>query len=568
MKNVVFILLRRLHLPLIVLILVYAVSILGFVVIPGQDDQGNPWRMDFFHAFYFVSFMGSTIGFGEIPYPFTGAQRMWASVTIYATVIAWLYGIGSLLSIIQDPAFRQLITENTFRRAVRRMRDPFYLVGGYGDTGSQLVRSLVDAGFRVVVVDIDPERINLLDLEDLGVFVPGLCADAANPEVLEMAGLKLPNCIGVVALTNHDHVNLMVAITTKLHDPRLPVIARAETSSAEANIASFGTEYIINPFEVFAEQLTLALHAPGALLLQEWLAAAPHERLEEPLFPPHGKWILCGYGRFGQAIHRRFQAVDESLVVVEVKPEKMRVPPGSIAGRGTEAHTLLEAGVEEAVGIIAGTNDDADNLSIILTARELNPDLFTVVRQNQRLNDAVFRAIHADLVMRRGDIIAHRIFSLIIAPLLEEFLEEAKRQGNAWANQLVARLSGLLGEEAPAIWEVELDRERAPAVVAGIAEHGQLALEILLRDPRDREASLSCIPLYLWRGGRRELLPDGKMPLHPHDRILFCGQPQALSQMEWILQNRRVLHYIVTGEELPGGWVWRKLNRREDSPAL
>ena len=103
MNNIFYMLLRRLRAPLILLICAYTVSILGFVLIPGMDDQGQPWRMDFFHAFYFVSFMGSTIGFGEIPYPFTDAQRMWAIVAIYSTVIAWLYGIGTTLAIIQIP---------------------------------------------------------------------------------------------------------------------------------------------------------------------------------------------------------------------------------------------------------------------------------------------------------------------------------------------------------------------------------------------------------------------------------------------------------------------------------
>jgi len=88
MPNIFYLLLRRLRLPLIVLIAVYAISILGFVLIPGVDDQGNPWRMDFFHAFYFVSFMGSTIGFGEVPYAFTEPQRLWTTIGIYATVIS------------------------------------------------------------------------------------------------------------------------------------------------------------------------------------------------------------------------------------------------------------------------------------------------------------------------------------------------------------------------------------------------------------------------------------------------------------------------------------------------
>ena len=75
MGHVFYLLLRRLRTPIITIIVVYSVSVLGFVLIPGVDDEGKPWRMDFFHAFYFVSFMGSTIGFGEIPYPFTAGQR-------------------------------------------------------------------------------------------------------------------------------------------------------------------------------------------------------------------------------------------------------------------------------------------------------------------------------------------------------------------------------------------------------------------------------------------------------------------------------------------------------------
>ncbi|RRQ20972.1 ion channel [Thiohalobacter thiocyanaticus] len=83
MQEIIFLVFRRMRRPLIAIITAYAVSVLGFTLIPGRDDAGNVWHMDFFHAFYFVSYMGSTIGFGEIPYPFTTAQRAWATLTIY-----------------------------------------------------------------------------------------------------------------------------------------------------------------------------------------------------------------------------------------------------------------------------------------------------------------------------------------------------------------------------------------------------------------------------------------------------------------------------------------------------
>lgn len=562
MNNIVFVLLRRLHSPLIALVTVYAVSILGFVLIPGIDDQGQPYRMDFFHAFYFVSFMGTTIGFGEIPYPFTGAQRMWALISIYATVIAWLYAIGYMLTALQDPAFRRLLTGNAFRRSVKRIREPFYLVCGYGDTGSMLIKALTEANRQVVVVEIDQERINALELEDLKFFVPGLCADASDPDVLICAGLKRKNCVGVVALTNNDIVNLKIAITSKLLNPSQLTIARAETHDAEANIASFGTDHIINPFDTFAGRLAMALHSPGTYLLHEWMTSVPHEPLTEPLFPPTGKWVLCGYGRFGKAVHERLRKENVDIAIIEAKPEITDAPSNVIIGRGTEAVTLQQAGIEEAVGVVAGTDDDGNNLSILMTARELNPDLFMVARQNLRYNDPIFQAAKLDLIMQRGSIIGHKIFALIQSPMLDSFLRLSRQEENEWANELISRISGITGTEAPVTWEVDISKEQAPAMHAAARSRERIILWQLYRDPRNREAALPCIPLMCRRGDRNVLLPDDDTKIFPGDRLLFCGQARAQYMMEWLSGNSNVFKYIQTGEEHPSGYLWRLMTKK------
>ena len=88
----IFLVLRRMRLPLIVLISLFAISVLGLTLVPGQDIDGQPWRMDLFDAFYFMSYTATTIGFGEIPYPFSTAQRAWVIVTIYLSVVAWASG--------------------------------------------------------------------------------------------------------------------------------------------------------------------------------------------------------------------------------------------------------------------------------------------------------------------------------------------------------------------------------------------------------------------------------------------------------------------------------------------
>lgn len=567
MNTVLFVLLRRMHSPLIALICVYAVSILGFVLIPGLDDQGRPWRMDFFHAFYFVSFMSTTIGFGEVPYAFTEAQRAWATVTLYATVIAWLYAIGAVFALIRDPGVHELLRQARFRRAIRRIAEPFYLVCGYGDTGSLLVRAMSEACMRAVVIDIQADRVHALELEDLRLPMVGLCADAAQPDALLMAGLTHPCCAGVVALTNQDPVNLKVAITSKLLNPDLPVIARAETHDAGANMDSFGTDHIINPFDTFAGRLALALHSPSMFLLYEWMTAVPDEPLGEPLFAPRGHWVLCGYGRFGKAVHERLQAEGIAVTIVEANPEETGVPEGAVIGRGTEADTLQEAHIQEAVGIVAGTDDDTNNLSILMTARALNPELFMVARQSQQENNPIFDAARIDLIMRRGSIIARKIFAIITTPLLADFLLLARRKGDDWANQLISRIGGLTGEQAPHLWTVEATAQSAPALSGALTAGQTVTLGELLRDPRNREEILPCLVLLVRRGREFHLVPEEGFRLHPGDQLLFCSPAGVQGHVEWLVGNHNVLHYALTGEEHPSSYLWRWFTGRKGAEA-
>jgi hypothetical protein len=137
----IFLVMRRMRAPLIVIIVIFAVSVLGLSLMPGQDAQGRPDRMSLFESFYFMSYTATTIGFGELPFAFTAAQRMWVTLSIFLAVIGWAYAIGSLLSLMQDQGFRQALARRSFHRAVRRIREPFLLLVGYGNASKMLARS-------------------------------------------------------------------------------------------------------------------------------------------------------------------------------------------------------------------------------------------------------------------------------------------------------------------------------------------------------------------------------------------------------------------------------------------
>jgi voltage-gated potassium channel len=557
-----FVALRHMRAPLIVLTAIFAISVGGLVAIPGVDAQGNPWRMDFFHALYFISYTATTIGFGEIPHAFTDEQRLWVIFCIFLSVIGWAYAISKLFAVIQDRGFKQALTGQRFARSVRRLGEPFYLICGYGETGQLLARSLDHLNIPFVVIDIDPERIDELDLQDYLFDAPGLVGDARLPNNLIMAGLTHPSCVGVIALTNDDSANLAVAIAVRLLNPEIPALCRATTVDVAANMASFGTRHIIDPFEKFAEYLALAIRSPGSYRLLEWLTGLPGTELAAERVPPRGRWLVCGYGRFGQAIVRHITHEHLDVTLIDPKPPSRKTALPWILGVGTSAETLREAGVNGAVGIVAGTDDDINNLSIVVTARELNPNLFVVLRQNLQANHELFKAFDSDFTVVPSEIIAHECLAILTTPLLSRFLAIVKRKDDAWADDVIARISAVTGTLVPAVWSVTLDAWQAPAVVETI-HRSTIALDSVMRDPVDRERQLPCIPLMLVRGAEDIEMPAPDLMLRAGDSILFAGMSSAIQDQQSILRNLNVLNYVLFGTQVAGSWLWRKLTGAE-----
>jgi Trk K+ transport system NAD-binding subunit len=477
MTKVRSLILRRMRVPLLILIASYSISILGFVLIPGVDDNGQRWSMNFLDAVYFVSYMSTTIGFGELPYTFNAAQRIWTIVAIYLSVISWLYAIGTILTLVQDKRLKRAVEEGRFKRSVDRLGEPFYIICGYGETASLLVHSLEIRGIRTVVVDNNDDRIQ--------------------------------------------------------------VICRAESTDTEANMKSFNTDHIINPFDRFAARLAMALHSPSMYIIHQWLTGIPGTHLTDPAIPSHGMWVLCGYGRFGKAVDRYLTFEGDTTKIIEADHDRTRPPEGSIKGRGTEAVTLRRAGIKDAVGIVAGTDNDTNNLSIIFTAKEQNEKLFLVARQNKRGNEALFRKAGVDIIMERSDIIAHEILALILTPMLSEFLAEVRHHGNEWTCELASRLIAVVGDTTPDTWTITVNEEEAPA--------------ILERTGPNRSVTT------------RDLLVDHRFVLENNDQILFCAREGVRKHVEWTVSNRNVLRYVQTGVVTPDGSVWRWLHKRQQA---
>jgi hypothetical protein len=181
LDRVTMVVLRHMRRPVFALIIVYAVGITGMALIPGTGTDGDPKHMSLFHAFYFFTYTATTTGFGEIPHAFNDKQRLWAIFCLYTGAIAWLYAIGSIIRLVQNPHFTTAVNKHGFARGVSRLTDPFVIICGFGDTGSLLARGLSDHNIRATVLDRDPERIKAFAVRDYRVRMFGLCAQPGVP---------------------------------------------------------------------------------------------------------------------------------------------------------------------------------------------------------------------------------------------------------------------------------------------------------------------------------------------------------------------------------------------------
>lgn len=567
---VISMIMSRMRVPLIFLIVIYAISMLGLILIPGIDDQGDPWRMSIFHAFYYVSFTATTIGFGEIPFTLNDAQRLWVICTIYMTVIAWLYAIGNILGLVQDPVFKKARNENRFKNQVSKIHERFYLVCGLGETGYDVIKALTDEHYRVVVIEQDPQALLENNIYDLQEFVPCLIADASVPRNLELAGISKNNCNGVIGATASDETNLKIAISSKLLHPEGKVVCRSDLLAYEENMRSFNTDYVVNPYNTFADIFSMLLHSPSLHLIFDWLTGASDSQItDEPLKVNYGRWILCSYGRFGKALYQKFLEHDVEVTILDSNEDAVNnftqnnidQVEDIISATGIDEKSLKKAGIDTAIGLIAGGNDDSNNLSTIMTARQMNPDIFVVARQNLRDNSELFEKVKADLVMQPREITARMIRILFLNPMLCNFLKIANKQDEEWSNVVISRLSAVIGESKPHVWTVEINPKKTPAVFKALAFGRDITLNSITLDPLSRMHRLKSVPLLILRNGDYQLMPDDETALEDGDCILFCGMRQAKSSMHWTLNVMSSLNYIMSYESEPESYLLRLMSR-------
>jgi len=540
--------LQRMRTPFLVIIVTYTVSIIGLLLIDGVDNDGNIYKLSIFDAFYFISYTATTIGFGETPYAFTYPQRIWVSMSVFFTVTGWFYSIGSLVALLQDKLFLQEFEKATFIRKVGALKERFIIILGYNTITSEIIKKANEYGLRAVVIEKEESKRDALLLENFTPLVYCLNADAHNSDALEMAGIKSPFCKAIVSLFENDALNLRIALTAKVLNPNITMAIKSPTKNHTENLLDLGVQIIENPFEIIAKQIHMAINTPNTLRLARWIYGLSH--LSDPLLSlPRGKYIVCGYGRMGKSIYEVLKQNDFDIAFAEIDVEKTKQLPTLERkmvriGDGDDREMLKDLGIESCVGIIAGTNDDTTNLSILATARKLNPKIITIARENELEDFSIFENSRIDTVFIPAKVLITKTVHAIINPALDLFIKHLDALSEERVVGLTKELLGL--DLHPLLFTCKIDEASAPMIL----QHKEpVALKRLKTSLKNHLLENNLLILMLVRNKEVILLPSWDMTLEKNDLLLCAGDANAQNHFEYIMMNAHEFHYALYGRE-------------------
>jgi voltage-gated potassium channel len=130
-----------------------------------------------------------------------------------------------------------------------------------------------------------------------------------------------------------------------------------------------------------------------------------------------GHHVICGYGRVGTRVVGDLVEAGQTVVVIDSNAEALHraVEAGllHVEGDGSNEQVLRAAGIEHAASLVACADDDADNTYVVLTARDLRPDLRVIARASSESAERKLGLAGADEVVSPYVTAGHQIARLL-----------------------------------------------------------------------------------------------------------------------------------------------------------
>jgi len=164
--------------------------------------------------------------------------------------------------------------------------------------------------------------------------------------------------------------------------------------------------------------------------------------------------IVCGAGETGLHVIKQLKRREVEFVVIENDADAIETLKEMdimyILDDATKEEVLLDARVKEAKGLIACLAKDADNLFVVLTARELNAKMHIVARSHEERSDKKLRRAGANNTVSPDEIGGKKMAAMMLSPNVQFFVDniiDTKNMSIDMEEVVIKEESDLIGKK-------------------------------------------------------------------------------------------------------------------------
>lgn len=243
------------------------------------------------------------------------------------------------------------------------------------------------------------------------------------------------------------------------------------------------------------------------ILSKDHIEELKHKRMQKKIDNFKGHVVVCGYGRNGKQTVRKLLAHNRSFVVIEKDREMEErlqfdnVP--YVIGNANEDEILIQAGVDRASNFISALPNDADNLFVVLSARQINKNINIISRASNESSYDKLKFAGANNVILPDNIGGDHMASLVVVPGLMEFIDNLSIVGKSNINiEEVAVEKLYSAKSVKTIKDLDLRKKTGCTVIGYKDENGEYIVN-----------------------------PEAELELASNSKIIVLGRPEQIEAL-------------------------------------
>lgn len=282
----------------------------------------------------------------------------------------------------------------------------------------------------------------------------------------------------------------------------------SEVRPLDANAKIFTVFLIVTSVFIFGFALSVITEY---LLGRNSLQILKRKKVKKRIDKLTNHVVVCGFGRNGMQAAERLRAYNKPFVIIERSKEIIERHEDEVLfveGNANEDEVLLEAGIDRAQYLITAVPDDAENLFIVLTARQLNKDLFIISRASQVTSQNKLQFAGADKVIMPDKIGGDHMASLVVMPDLITFMDKLSIEGEHTTNLEEVEIEDFTDQlDCSSLRDLDLRRRTGCTIIGYIDPEGNYLIN-----------------------------PEADLQLQPKGKVIVLGRPEQIRKLNQMFQ--------------------------------